>query len=99
MRISTLTIWLGSFFLVGLALRLVWVFYTDPIPLGGDPSWYVRVATNLVNGEGFVANHNDFWEPRTPAQVTAFWPPGYPFALAGLWKLGGVSVTSATRVN
>jgi len=26
--------------LVGLALRLIWVYYTDTLPLGGDPSWY-----------------------------------------------------------
>ena len=98
-RLSAITLGLGGLFIVGLVLRLVWVFYTDTIPLGGDPSWYYGVAVNLTRGFGFVATHNELFEVPGPRQVTAFWPPAYPIVLAGLWKVTGISLTSAKVFN
>jgi 4-amino-4-deoxy-L-arabinose transferase-like glycosyltransferase len=99
-RIPAVTLWLGALTLLALALRLVWVFYTDTVPLGGDPHWYYVVATNLAHGNGFVANPNPiFGELPGPGKATAFWPPGYPFALAALFKVAGVGVTPAQVLN
>ena len=99
LRVSSLTLWLGGMTLLGLALRLVWVFYTDTIPLGGDPHWYYVVGINIAEGFGFVANRSELWEIPGPGEPTAFWPPGYPFALGALFKLAGQSITSAQVLN
>ncbi len=99
LRVTPLAIWLGSFTLLGLALRLVWVFYTDTIPLGGDPHWYYVVGINISEGFGFVANRNELWEIPGPGEPTAFWPPGYPFVLGALFTFVGDSITSAQVLN
>src|SRR5690349_17470619 len=85
--------------LVGLALRLVWVFYVDTVPLGGDPSWYFSVAKNVAAGHGYVADHEIYSEQPILRQPTAFWPPAYPLLLAGVWKTFGVSIGSAKALN
>ena len=99
LRVSSLTLWLGGMTLLGLALRLIWVFYTDTIPLGGDPHWYYVVGINIAEGFGFVANRNELWEIPGPGEPTAFWPPGYPFALGALFKLFGQSIPSGQVLN
>ena len=99
LRVSSLTLWLGGMTLLGLALRLIWVFYTDTIPLGGDPHWYYVVGINIAEGFGFVANRNELFEIPGPGEPTAFWPPGYPFALGALFKLFGQSITSGQVLN
>ena len=99
LRLSLTAVAVGGLMLVALALRLFWVFYTDTIPLGGDPHWYYVVGINLAKGYGFVANRNALWEVPGPGEPTAFWPPGYPFALAALFKLFGVSITGAQVLN
>ena len=88
---------LGALFALGLALRLIWVFYTDTIPLGGDPHWYYVVAINLAEGFGFVSNSGSslLGEAVGPGEPTAFWPPAYSFVLAGLWKVLGIDAASA----
>ena len=98
-RVSPLALAVGGLTLAGLALRLIWVLYIDTIPLGGDPHWYYVVGTNLAQGFGFVAARNELFEIPGPGEPTAFWPPGYPFALAGLFKVFGVSITSAKVMN
>ena len=87
---------LGALFVVGLALRLTWVFYTDTIPLGGDPHWYYVVAINLAEGFGFVSNSGSslLGEAVGPGEPTAFWPPAYSFVLAGFWKVLGIDAAS-----
>ena len=99
LSVSTLALPLGAIILAGFALRLAWVLYLDTIPLGGDPHWYYVVGINLANGFGFVTARNEFFEIPGPGQPTAFWPPGYPFALAGLFKAFGVSITAAKVMN
>ena len=85
--------------LLGLSLRLVWVLYVDTLPLGGDPGWYYNVATNIVRGNGFVADHRMFEADPIIGQPTAAWPPAYSYVLAGMWKVVGISVTSAKVLN
>ena len=91
--------WLAGIFLVGLALRLIWVFYTDTLPLGGDPSWYFGVARNLYEGKGYVADHLVYTETPIQDTKTAFWPPAYPVLLASMWKITGFSLMSAKILN
>ena len=99
MRLSSTVIWVGGLSMLGLALRLIWVFYTDTIPLGGDPHWYYVVGINISQGFGFVASRNELWEIPGPGAPTAFWPPGYPFALGALFKIFGVGISTAQGRN
>jgi 4-amino-4-deoxy-L-arabinose transferase-like glycosyltransferase len=99
LRVSATAIWLAGLTLLALALRLFWVFYTDTIPLGGDPHWYYIVGVNLAKGYGYVASRGELNEIVGPGQPTAYWPPGYPFAIAAAFKLFGASVTHAQSLN
>jgi 4-amino-4-deoxy-L-arabinose transferase-like glycosyltransferase len=98
-RVSGVAFAVGALTLAGLALRLAWVLYVDTIPLGGDPHWYYVVGINLAQGYGFVASANELFEVPGPGEPTAFWSPAYPFALAGIFKLFGVSITAAKVAN
>jgi 4-amino-4-deoxy-L-arabinose transferase-like glycosyltransferase/SAM-dependent methyltransferase len=91
--------WLAGIFLVGLVLRLIWVLYTDTLPLGGDPSWYFGVARNLFEGKGYVADHLVYTDAPIQDTPTAFWPPAYPVLLASMWKITGFGLTSAKVLN
>ena len=97
--VSPIVLGVGAITIVGLALRLVWALYADTIPLGGDPHWYYVVGWNLSDGNGFVAARNELFEIPGPGEPTAFWPPGYPFALAAVFWVFGVSVTVAQVQN
>jgi 4-amino-4-deoxy-L-arabinose transferase-like glycosyltransferase len=99
LRVSATTIWLAGLTLLALALRLFWVFYTDTIPLGGDPHWYYIVGVNLAKGYGYVASRSSLNEIVGPGQPTAYWPPGYSFALAAAFKLFGASIRHAQSLN
>ena len=70
--------WVGALALVGLALRIGWVVYAAHTPHGlYDPARYLRTATQIAKGKGYV-------EPFT-GKPTAYYPPGYP------WFLGVVA--------
>jgi SAM-dependent methyltransferase/4-amino-4-deoxy-L-arabinose transferase-like glycosyltransferase len=99
LRINGTHVWLSGIVLVGLVLRLIWVFYTDTLPLGGDPSWYFGVARNLFEGKGYVADHLVYTDHPILAKPTAFWPPAYPLLLASTWKITGFSLISAKVLN
>jgi 4-amino-4-deoxy-L-arabinose transferase-like glycosyltransferase len=99
LRVPATAVWLAGLTLLALALRLFWVFYTDTTPLGGDPHWYYVVGANLAKGYGFVATRNELNEIIAPGKPTAYWPPGYPFALAAAFKLFGISNTHAQVMN
>ena len=99
-RVSTPVLIVAGITGVGLALRLTWALYADTIPLGGDPRWYYVVGINLAKGYGFVTARDEFFlEKPGPGFVTAFWPPGYPFVLAAIFKTFGVSITAAKVFN
>ncbi len=99
LRLPSTAIWLIGLTLLASTLRLFWIFYTDTVPLGGDPAWYYLVATNLAKGLGFVSPPNQFHGITLTGEPTAFWPPGYPFALAAVFKLFGISITNAKALN
>ena len=94
LRMSTVALWVGAITLLALVLRLVWVFYTDALPLGGDPHWYYVVAQNVANGYGFVGTpHPVFGEVPGPGKPTAFWPPGYSLR----WRASSPSLARVSR--
>jgi 4-amino-4-deoxy-L-arabinose transferase-like glycosyltransferase len=86
--------------LVGLGLRLAWVASEETTIVGGDPLWYHTVATNIAEGRGYVIDWTDArLEVAGPGKPTAFWPPGYPIALGGVYKAFGVDVDAAQVFN
>lgn len=65
--------------LVGLAARLAWLLWIGervPQSILVDPARYLGYAENIAGGRGY---RDAFTE-----QQTAYYPPGYPFFLAGL---------------
>ncbi len=74
-----------------LVFRLLVVIYgADPVPaILSDSDYYHVVARNLATGDGFTYRNGPSY----------FWPPGYPFFLAILYKAFAVSVKVALVGN
>ncbi|MBA2497333.1 MAG: hypothetical protein H0V33_09625 [Acidimicrobiia bacterium] len=69
---------------VGVVLRLAWCVYAarPPGPALHDPFFYRFYGEQLANGNGY----------RLPdGSPTAYYPPGYPLALAALFWLGDLT--------
>jgi len=88
---------LPAIVLIALASRLAWIAFAGFEPtLSDDAGRYDFLGRSLANGGGFI-NPN--------GKVTMFWPPGYPFLLAAVYKLwpsdalGAHEVTAALVVN
>jgi 4-amino-4-deoxy-L-arabinose transferase-like glycosyltransferase len=88
---------LAAIVLIALALRLAWIAYADYQPtLSDDAGRYDFLGRSLAEG-GAYANPN--------GNTTMFWPPGYPFLLAAVYKLwpaallGDHEVTAALVLN
>jgi len=63
---------------IALALRLAWVAHADFAPtVNDDAGRYDAIARSLADGGGFV---------HLNGTTTMFWPPGYPFFLASVYK-------------
>jgi len=74
--------------ILGLILRLFFfVIFVLPQPsrsvLNIDAQGYERLALNLLNGDGFTVSQN---KPFVPEFLRT---PGYPFFIAGIYKLFG----------
>lgn len=68
------TRWMGVVLLVAGVLRVAWVLYAAREPVGlHDPFWYELGATRIANGDGYTLLSGD---------PTAYYPIGYPAALA-----------------
>lgn len=67
------------------ATRMALIVATPHFALFGDPADYERWAASLASGHGFPST--SIASPGTPS---AFRPPGYPLALAGVYELVGV---------
>jgi len=81
---------LALILLAAFAIRLAYVLSLDPRITWYDGKEYSRLATSLVEGRGY----------STPwGEPTAFWPPGYPFFLAAIYSLAGISVTAVRIVE
>jgi hypothetical protein len=79
---------LAAILLVALGLRFAWLAATDTelLPLS-DPQYYHATATNLAEGRGYSVAVDERGFVSGPAsEGTAFWAPGYPLALAPLYK-------------
>jgi 4-amino-4-deoxy-L-arabinose transferase-like glycosyltransferase len=85
----------GLVLVVALAARSIWVAYAPSDPTDGrlmnDTQFYYLSAGVLAHGAGYVMPWN--------GAATAYWPPGYPFFLAGLFKLFGQHVALAWGAN
>jgi 4-amino-4-deoxy-L-arabinose transferase-like glycosyltransferase len=86
---------------LALALRLVWVAYTDTeVPPLSDPQYYHATAANIAAGRGYTVALDDRGFVAGPeGQPTAFWAPGYPFVLAPLYAVFGPDERAAKALN
>jgi 4-amino-4-deoxy-L-arabinose transferase-like glycosyltransferase len=82
---------------LALVLRVGWIAYADFVPtVGDDAGRYDLLGRTLADNAGYT-NPN--------GTTTMFWPPGYPFVLAGIYKLwpaaalGDHEVEAALVVN
>jgi len=71
-----------------LAVRLAFVFFLRPPPVS-DAAWYYARALGIVHGLGYTVH----------GYPTAYWPPGWPYFLAGVIRLFGPSVFGAEIVQ
>jgi len=77
--------------LAAAAVRLAWVGLSKWQPLPDDDAFrYDWFARNLAAGHGFI---------HLNGEPTAFWPPGYPFLLAALYKLLGTNALWGQLLN
>lgn len=74
---------------IGALVRVLWIANVDAVPVS-DFAYYVGKAVSLANGQGYANN----------GVPTAFWPPGYPIFLAGVFRVfgGSLAVVKATNV-
>lgn len=66
---------------LALALRFTFVSVVHPTPVS-DFAWYYNHAVQLTQGLGFTTN----------GVQTAYWPPGWPYFLAGVFFIFGPHV-------
>ena len=72
--------WLGAVLVLAAALRIAWVLYAAREPQGlHDPSFYYGYGQGIANGFGYAL----------PDGPTAYYPAGYPAALAAVYYLVG----------
>lgn len=76
---------LALILLAALVIRLVYVLSLEPRILWFDGKEYSRLAVGLLERGTYATTYG---EP------TAFWPPGYPFFLAAIYAVCGVSITA-----
>lgn len=66
---------------LAFALRFAFISVMHPAPVS-DFEWYYLHAVGLLHGQGFTTN----------GYPTAFWPPGWPYFLAGVFAVFGTNV-------
>ena len=80
--------WLVAIVVVGAVLRFGWAAYaTEPPEQLRDPVLYTMLGENLADGNGYSYTTG---EGQVPAGVypSAYYPPGYPLFLGGLFWAG-----------
>ena len=92
---------LTAIVLLALALRALWLVETDAlIPPLSDPQYYHATATNIAEGRGdSVAVSDAGFVAGAESEGTAFWAPGFSFALAPFYKLFGAEPSVANAFN
>jgi 4-amino-4-deoxy-L-arabinose transferase-like glycosyltransferase len=78
--------------LLALAARLTWVAYShfSPAAFGDDAGTYDALGRAL-------AAHHEY--PTLDGTPELFWPPGYPFVLAGVYRFADGSLRAALVLN
>lgn len=94
---------LAAIFAIALALRFAWLAETDTelLPMS-DPQYYHATATNIAEGRGYsvaVDPNGAGFVSGPESEGTAFWAPGYSFALAPLYKVFGDDQRVAKAFN
>lgn len=82
---------LAAIFALALVLRLAWLGVTDTelLPMS-DPQYYHATASNLAEGRGYgvaVDPSGGGFVAGPESEGTAFWAPGFPFALAPFYAV------------
>ncbi len=92
---------LAAIFAVALGLRGLWLARTDTEPsFLSDPQYYHVTAQNLAEGRGYsVGIDRGGFSSGDTSEPTAFWAPGYPFALAPFYKLVSPDIRVAKVFN
>ncbi len=76
---------------LAFAVRLAWILATNFTPtLSDDAGRYDLLGRSLAHAAGYI-NPN--------GTTTLFWPPGYPFILAAVYRIFDDSVRAALVVN
>ncbi len=84
--------WLLIIVAVAVALRTAWIIRADTFPVQGlDTFFYDQTARRLADGLGYTHYLDGI--------ATALFPPGYPFALAGVYKVFGASIAIGQAFN
>jgi 4-amino-4-deoxy-L-arabinose transferase-like glycosyltransferase len=73
--------WLLLLLVMAMATRLGWAVLMSERQPYADEMAYIGHATSLAQGEGYVNERG---------QSVAFWPPGYPLALAAVYRTMGI---------
>ena len=94
-------LWLAAIVALALLLRLAWLAHTDTVlPPLSDPQYYHVTAQNLADGRGYAVKvDRSGFAAGDGSEATAFWAPGYPFALAPLYRIFGSSLRVAKTFN
>ncbi len=80
---------LAAIVVLAAAVRIAWMLHTGYTPsVTDDAGRYDLLGRSLANAAGFV-NPN--------GSTTMFWPPGYPFVLAAVYKLAPFVHTGDVR--
>jgi 4-amino-4-deoxy-L-arabinose transferase-like glycosyltransferase len=82
--------WLLATFALALLVRLAWALHLPPTIDFFDGRQYSRLALGLLREHAYL-------NPK--GHPSAFWPPGYPALLAGVYALAGPSVVAVRIVQ
>jgi 4-amino-4-deoxy-L-arabinose transferase-like glycosyltransferase len=81
----------GAVVLLAAGVRLLWIALVEPeVDLFDDAGFYHFFGQSIADGRGYV---------RPEGTPTAFWPIGYPAALAALYGVFGPSLLAAKLLN
>ncbi len=80
-------LWLAGFAAIGCMLRIVWDFLYPSIPVS-DSNIYLILARDIYNGGAYEI-----------AGTRAYWPPGYPLYLTGVFMIFGDSARAILISN
>lgn len=80
---------IASLVLIALASFFVVLYRGIGLPDFGDASDDLRSASSILSGEGYLREGLDY---------PLFRPPGYPFAIASIWKLLSVNSIIALKL-